>query len=264
MLRDLAKIKEDLAAAAGTGATTESVSVTGVSAEVSAARSAQGKVLSPEPVSLLSARLAVPIGLAGLVLGAVLGYLGRTEDLLRSEAVQAEGPPGLWIAPWESVPTKASPEDQYHYAQLVAPEAEREAAWLAVPGRFPRSHEWSSRAQAQLVRTLFRHRDAERLDGFAAELARSERAHDHHLGRVARAAAAALREDTEELIDQLDDLDAARLDPALAEIALEATLRALRRTTGPSNLEAQLRKQRNALVNALQLQFLPPKMIGLG
>jgi serine/threonine-protein kinase len=267
MLRDLAGIKEALNATVGSSAlaATEPMTSTGVAAIPAGTRTASRTTEEvPTSTSFLSGRLLVPLVLCGLAAGSLFGYLGRAEDLLRADSAQAEGPPGLWIAPWAAVPEKHSPEEQYRYAQLDAPEAEREAAWLAVPGRFPRSHEWSSKAYVQLVRTLFRHRDTERLDGLGAELARSTNSHDRKLSHVALAAAAALRDESEELVEQLNELDIAKLDPPLAEIALEATLRAQGRGAGSASFEEKLRRQRNALLNALQIQLLPPKMIGLG
>src|SRR6185437_12849375 len=48
-------------------------------------------------------------------------------------------------------------------ALVRAPREIEEAAWLAVPGHFPGSRDWASRAYTQLARHLLRRRDTDRL-----------------------------------------------------------------------------------------------------
>lgn len=264
MLRDLAKVKESLhvpsaaiaAAEAAAGAAMQTTVATPDHAEPRAKRLATGRRIS----FAISKKLLAGAIVLGILGGAGAGYLARTDDLLKPVKVDAEGseppPPGLWIAPWESIPTKKSADAQYRYAQLEVPESEREAAWLAVPGRFPRLREWSSKAYTQLVRTLFHNRDWENLDGLAAGLANSSKSHDQQLAKVARAASAALRDDPEEVLGQLEGLNFSQIDPALTEICLEVTRRAKERISGADSLSTRLDKQRNAMLNALQVMPL--------
>jgi hypothetical protein len=151
------------------------------------------------------------------------------------------------------MPTFKSPDAQYHYAQFDALESEREAAWLAVPGRFPNLRGWTSMAYTQLARTLFRHRDFERLGVLAAELARSEKWRHESLARVARAGAAALRDDPDQVIDQLENVKF-NVDPELTELSLEITFYALAHSSGPGTHTSRLTKLENDMVEALHLK----------
>jgi hypothetical protein len=201
-----------------------------------------------------------------LAIGAGLGWLARSPDLLAANAPALESPPppGLWMAPWAEVPPQPTAEAQYRYALLRSPEEEREAAWLAVPGRFPQAREWPARAYTQLARELFRHRDAERLTALSAELARSDRGHDKTLARIAHAAALALGDEAEEVVEDLGELKSNTLDPALAELTLEVVQEARRSPAGQTGYASQqLGRLRNELAQALQVGFLEQPQFGL-
>jgi serine/threonine-protein kinase len=261
MLRDLAKVKESLHVPTAAIAAAEAAA--GAAIQTTAALNDPETKREKKPSA--AGRLTFAVGkktIAALVVlgalgGAAAGYMARTEDLLKPAKADAEGdepsPPGLWIAAWHAIPARKTPDAQYRYAQLEASESEREAAWLAVPGRFPRSHEWSTSAYTQLVRTLFHNGDWENLDGLAAGLALSARAHDQQLAKVARAASASLRGDAEEVLERLDGLTYNQIDPALTEISLELTMRVREHESGAGTISTQLDKQRTAMVNALQI-----------
>jgi eukaryotic-like serine/threonine-protein kinase len=105
--------------------------------------------LSPDTSRpLIGTTLGVVLVTLGLVLGAAVGWINRPEDLLAPGAsAGTKVMPGLWISPrWKDVEKGLSAEDQYHYAQIRAPKDSLEVAWLAVPGHFPASREWASRA----------------------------------------------------------------------------------------------------------------------
>jgi serine/threonine-protein kinase len=105
----------------------------------------------------------------------------------------------------------------------------QDAAWLAVPGNFPRSREWSSRAYTQLARLLFGRRDAERLDVLADEITRWEggQAHEKELANVIRAGVKALRGDMDGVIEDFNQHDPSKLtDPALLALSLDIVARA--------------------------------------
>jgi serine/threonine-protein kinase len=175
---------------------------------------------------------------AGLVAGAAAGWYGRADDLLGPRAAAPKGMPGLWVAPgWPSVPKLNSPEDQYRDAQLRAPEGVREAAWLAVPGHFPNSHEWAVRAYTQLTRLLLRRGDARRLKGLAEDLAGWDQAQTHEvqLAEIARAGVEALDGDVDGVLNRFTNkLDPFKLtDPALMELCLEVAAQAERAASRP-------------------------------
>ncbi len=184
------------------------------------------------------------------VIGALLGLRGRAPDLLSERfARPPQGPPALWMARWQDVPVQATAEAQYRFAQLQADESSRIAAWLAVPGRFPRqeAREWSTRAYIQLARSLFRQGDADRLDALAFEVA------DKNVADVARAGAAALRGEADRVQSAFSGMLFERLDAGLNALSLEIISRA-RRGVGPESPQASpLRRLEEQLSEALRL-----------
>ena len=99
----------------------------------------------------------------------------------------------------------------------------REAAWLAVPGRFPGDRTWATRAYLQLGRHLLKIGDRAMLDGLAGDLGRSAVADDRELARVLHAGASALAGDAGAVRDALDLAPSAlkSWSPALLELARE-------------------------------------------
>jgi hypothetical protein len=162
----------------------------------------------------------------GLIAGGVYGWLGRPDDLLAQGAPEPRTMPGLWIAPaWASVAKKNTAEEQYRDALLHASGDDQEAAWLAVPGNFPKSREWAARAYTQLTRRLVRKGDSERLVALAADIERWQEGQTHEkvLAAIARAGAEAADDDLAGVLDVFDKrVDPGKLtDPALIELCLE-------------------------------------------
>jgi hypothetical protein len=189
----------------------------------------------------------------GLVAGGAVGWMLRPPDLLGERAKPSSTPPALWMAPdWTEVPKKTSAELQYRYAQVHAPPGIREAAWVAVPGYFPRDHEWSSRAYDQLARRLLRDRDADRLRVFAAELNKIGRAHENQLAQVAAVGAEVIDGDVQQAINAFSPGFIQSLtDPGLSELAIEVVLeaeRAARRDTLSGTMQMGLRAIQARLV----------------
>src|SRR5262249_33425881 len=102
---------------------------------------------------------------------------------------------------------------------------------------------------------LLRHQDADRLEALAADLERSKREHNQSLAHIARAGAAALRDETQELVSQLNKLPLEKLDPSLAELALETVLRVPRDRVAAAD-RSTLNKLRNNLMVALRIELL--------
>jgi len=210
----------------------------------------------------LGPRLAV-VALA-MALGALAGWLNRPEDLLAAGTAGPKAPPGLWLAPqWREVPQAATAEAQYHDAQLRATGERQEAAWLAVPGYYPKAREWASRSYTQLARLLLTRREADALRVLAGEIDRWDDAHAHEreLAQIARAGVHALEGDMAEVVGDFGpkrEIDPANLtDPALLELSLEVTEQAeqaaVRDGSAPNQLERQgLRAIANKLLNQLQ------------
>jgi serine/threonine protein kinase len=239
MLRDLAKVRE----AVQSGTTLANVSVPVASPSVTTPPPVRTGEIAPDssvfsglstgPEGLHLGSRVLPILLvAGLVAGAVVGWLLRPADLLAPNARDSSAPPALWMAPvLTEVPMQSSAEQQYRYAQIQARSGSREAAWLAVPGYFPNAREWASRAYTQLARRLFRDRDAARLKVFAGELEKMDRAHESQLAVIAGVAASVLNGDPQEVNNKFNELGEffrKLTDPALTELCLEITLEAER------------------------------------
>ena len=261
MLRDLAKIRGSMNTMAVPVAAPETAATDALNGNPSPA-SATAKLRSAPAerpdggvggTGLFPARRTLSLLIAVfLAIGAGWGWYTRPEDLLaeRSEA-PAEGPPALWMAPgWSQVERQNSAEQQYHYAQLQASRSDQEAAWLAVPGYFPEARDRTAQAYIQLARSLSRHRDAERLRVFAAEIARwnAATAHEHEkeLVTIVQAAAKAIDGDLEGVIVALKSLDPGTIiDPALLELAVEVTVQAVQTAIGNGTVDSVPRELRS-------------------
>jgi serine/threonine-protein kinase len=163
----------------------------------------------------------------------LVGWVGRPEDLLSDGKVGPKAPPALWLAPgWKDIDQRPSAEEQYRFALLGAPKDAQVTAWLAVPGYFPQSREWISRALTQLARELLRRNDSERLQSLAAEVERWEggQAHEKRLAKICRAGVDALNRDLQGVYDDFAGPIAPKelTDPALLELSLEVIAQAER------------------------------------
>jgi eukaryotic-like serine/threonine-protein kinase len=264
MLKDLSKIKGSLQNASAP----VSVSIP----EAPAQPSPGVKVVARKPRRPFGERLRTGLGQARLgrraiaaavLLSAVLGGLGgwwaRAENLLGDHTPVPETPPGLWMAAWNQVAPQRSGEEQYRFAQIQAPPTDLEAAFLAVPGRFPQEALWRPEAYTQLIRILFRHHDAKRLAVLADELEHEVRQHEEKaLAPLARAAAAALQNDVNEVLDLLDSKEraVAAMSEGVAELGLEIVLYA---RMGPGGKEhPPLNKLAREYMKTLKVDFLDP------
>ena len=239
MLRDLSKIRESLqisALAAATG-----VSITPPPRDVLSLIDTSPKPKSQPklvvPVEGRTSRipwprrsLLVAASAAALLLGGLAGWLARPADLVTSDVGPRRAPPALWIAPdWERIERKASPSEQYRYAQIQANPSDRQAAWVAVSGYFPDVAEWTSKSYTQLARELFRSRDRDRLKAFADVLGTTHYGRNEVLTRVMFAGIAELDDDAEKVLGYFDQNDYNVvnnfLDPAIVDFGLEIILR---------------------------------------
>lgn len=259
MLKELAKVRSAINAPSVAISTAEARVELGTAVEaIDDEPSAPFRL--PE-VRLGKGPLAV-VAAAGLLLGGALGWLARAEDLLGEGPSAARGKgvkAGLWLEDWSRVRRLPSAAAQYRYAQVEAPEADRAAAWLAVPGYHRAADEYASRAYIQLARLMLRRGDAEGLKSLAEELPRMERDHDKQIANVALAGARALGDDPAEVASKLDPM---RLDgePALAELALEVVLTALRRPAVEGLEPARLNALRGRLLTALHLDAVVDRL----
>jgi serine/threonine-protein kinase len=184
--------------------------------------------LAAQPLVRLSASLIALVATACLCIGALAGWKGRLPDVMAIPADASQSRPGLWLdRDWRTIPKQSTAEEQCRFAQLQAPPEQWVAAWLAVAGYFPHSHEAVSRAYIQLARILYRRGDLDALNSLVSELPKwdGSQKRDQELVALARVAISARKGDLEAVVegfkgltkDDLFDI----LDPALIEMALE-------------------------------------------
>lgn len=257
VLRELARIRDSTLAFAATA----SVEVPAMSMEMAG----PARLEEPDQPPRFRGPRGIPKvrrwQLAGLVLaayglGTLAGLAGRSEDLLSPDAPQSTGPPGLWLADWQSIPPFPSAEEQYRYALLKAPPIRSEAAWLAVAGRYPNDQTWGGQAQVQLLRLLFRRGDAENLGYLSGELRRSSAPQAASMSTAAQAGISALRGDPQGVLDAYNGVDLALQGPALNEVGFEIVQQALRDARDDASLTPRLQNLRTQLAETIQLQAL--------
>lgn len=132
-----------------------------------------GRSLPSVISSLVSFKMLVPTALVSVLIGAAMGWTARTPDLLGSKAVGSRQTPGVWLVDdVTKVPRMTTAEQQFRWAQIMAPPDQEVAAWLAVPTRFPAERGWASQSYIQLGRRLFREKDRRSLAALADDLER--------------------------------------------------------------------------------------------
>jgi serine/threonine-protein kinase len=196
--------------------------------------------------------------LVGVPLALALGTLSAWLPVASPPPAAPPAPPGLSLLPWSDVPAQPDAAAQYRHAQTRAPASRRPAAWLAVPGRFPGDIEHVDLAYLQLVHDLFARGDAARLDRLADELdaarVRLEREAWEPIARLARAAAAARRDDAHGVLEPFRSwTNLALIDPAQAAVALEIVLAARRLPSAAGTSTVPLNRVRDQLLTALAL-----------
>jgi eukaryotic-like serine/threonine-protein kinase len=280
MLKDLGRVREVLHAPTGvqpvadvpgpSSVMTEAFAAPGSSSTTVPARSspttsafrtmfASDKAAPPWP----SRRLGGGLVVLALAVGAGLGWLARPDDLLTANAASTgDGElPGLWIDPrWKGIAQATSAETQYLYAQARAPKDMLDAAWLAVPGYFPDSREWTAKAYTQLGRSLLLSHDVDRLRTLADEIEhwKAGQTHEKKLASILHAGVKALEGDLEGVVEDFKVIDPPNLtDPAQLGLCLEVNDQAERVGLAPdspgSNKLAHdnVRKIREAIVSQL-------------
>ncbi len=242
MLRDLARVRESLAisttntVAAVVEAAATQVGSPSITTPPTSPRPPLRSFLTPADPSaprkpLLSPRV-LAIGLtSSLLLGLGAGWLARPADLLSATAAVHHARPAAWLAPdWNQVPRKANPAAQYRYAQMLPGGPDRDKAWVAVAEFFPGDRSWSFQSYTQIARELFRRGDSDRLEAFAQGLRDTRHSPDATLAAMIDAGVAALDGDAEKVVQFFDNNGAtgvidSLMDPALADLGLEITLR---------------------------------------
>src|SRR5262249_41432851 len=176
--------------------------------------------------------------------GWVLGWGGRAPDLKALSTEPARLLPGLGILPrWSTIPRQASPQEQLRYAQLRAPRDEWPAAWLAVPGYYPQSHDSLSKAYLQLARIWYRQNDVDSLDRLGSELAdwKDAQTRDQELIAVIRIAVKLRKGDVDAVVKGFENRMQAGVtdmyNPALVAMSLEVcsdALQAVQKSGNPT------------------------------
>jgi eukaryotic-like serine/threonine-protein kinase len=254
MLKDLTRIKESL-----------QIGVTGTAPTVGDGIGTPSTVAMTEayseetgPASWRPSGWSITLtAMAAMILGAALGWTQRSVDVLSVSAPSEALVPGVWMANWSAIPKQPTAEAQYRFAQMRSTPQEREAAWLAVPGRFPQDADRSLSSYVQLARLYLRRGDADRLGILSREIKESENNRDSarqswmNLAGVAHAAQSAVEGDVKKVVARFQALNnLAVMDPALAELSLEVVDRAILSAGEPS---PALINFRNQLLGPLRL-----------
>jgi predicted Ser/Thr protein kinase len=230
-----------------------------VKARVVAVAEPDDRPAPPRPVfSGMIATAAIAIGLCA---GGLAGWAARAPDLMALSSEPVRRPPGLWIEPrWAAIPKQTGgAEDQLRHAQLRASRDDWAAAWLAVPGYYPHSHDAASKAYTQLARLWYRLDDLESLAALGTELSAWKEAQqrDKDLAALIALALQLKKGDlgaVEKGFEKLSDGDVADMyDPALVAMNLEVCSDALQavRKSGNLTIEAPLRKALRQLARQL-------------
>jgi eukaryotic-like serine/threonine-protein kinase len=266
LLRELARIREALALQTGVSPAAETQALAKATAEAPPATLNPARTPRiPSRVRIRGMRLGrraiAVLAIAGLVLGAALGWAARVPDVL-GESTKPTGAPGLWIEPaWQDIPRQPTAREQLRHAQVAVPVADRVAALLAVPGRFPKEVEWSLHAYAMLGRELLHQRDSVRLGELATSLAGGA-ADSNRLRQVSVIVAAgvsALDDKASDAQDRLNTLgNLPGLDPVLAELALEIAIIASNSPSGRAMPPTTWENLQFGLRQPLRLESLEP------
>jgi ATP/maltotriose-dependent transcriptional regulator MalT len=204
-----------------------------------------------------SGLIATAAAAIGLLAGGLAGWGARAPDLQSLADESTQRPPGLWIDPrWSAVPNKGGAEEQYRYAEFAAPRDEWAAAWLAVPGHHPRSHEAASRAYIQLARLWYRRDDVDALAALGAELEawKNSQKRDRDLAALIRLALDLKKGDlgaVEKGFERLTDAEVRDMyDPSLVAMNLEVCADAIKavQKSGSQTIEEPLRNALRRLV----------------
>jgi serine/threonine-protein kinase len=198
---------------------------------------------------------ALLVGAVGLLAGGLAGWSTRAPDVLSLPVDSSRSLPALWLEPrWTTIPRQPGAEEQLRYAQFRAPSDEWIAAWLAVPGNFPHSHDSISKAYLQLARLWFRSSDPEALSVLASELTqwKEAQARDQELADVVRLAIMLKKGDLDGAAKGFAKVTQAEVteiyDPALIELNLEVCSAALQAVSN-SGTQAMAEPFRKAIRN---------------
>jgi hypothetical protein len=204
--------------------------------------------------------IALSTASACLLAGAIVGWTARSPDALALPIDPARTLPVLWIEPnWSSIPKQLNADDQMRYAQFQAAPDEWVAAWLAVPGYFPRSAEAISKAYIQLARIWYRRLDLNALSALKSELTRwhDAQGRDKELGSVIQIAIDSRKGDIKAVVEGMKSLikeDVPDMyDPALVALCLEISSDPIASPVSgnPGVVRAELQKYQRQLVNQL-------------
>jgi serine/threonine-protein kinase len=204
--------------------------------------------------------VAVVIVALGLGTGALAGWTARAPDLNSLAAGPGGSLPALWVAPrWAHIPKQGSAEAQFRYAQLQAPRDEWAAAWLAVPGYYPRSQDARARAYTHLARIWYRQADLDALESLRSELVQWKEAlqREQDLAAIIRLAMALRKGDLDGVVkgfeNQTDSGVADLHDPGLVALSLEICSDALQvaQRSGKATLAQPLRRAQGQLMRQL-------------
>lgn len=261
MLRDLARVKERVQATLAAGAPTLADVPVGAGPSSAPTQQTTSAVDTRQAGLIPPPSWIVAAGIVALLAGAGLGWMARAEDVL-SPSVARPMAPALWLADWEAIPKQPTAEAQYRYALTQSTPEDREAAWLAVAGRFPADADRGLASYVQLVRLYLRRGDSARLAILGRSIKDAEAARETArerwltLAKVCHTGQAALAGDAREVAETFGTMgNLAAMSPAVAELSLEILGRLAR---SGATMPASLGTARTQWLAALRL---PPALL---
>lgn len=194
----------------------------------------------------------------GTFVATLIGRVQARRSEIALAATAKVWPPCLEMAEWKRVPQKKSAAEQYRYALTQASEKDLVAAWLAVPGYFPKDEDWAWRAYVQLTGDFVRRWDRFHL----VWLLRGIESIDHgapfeNLGQVIKAAVDALDGKETSCLESLDSMVKETMDLNMAELILTILSRYRMRIGRGQSVPIRLEKIQAQLMEILRID---PKM----
>lgn len=215
-------------------------------------------------------RMLLVVSLIFLAAGALLGWYSR-QGALSPVAPPGRLLPGLGLDPrWPSVPKQPTAAEQYRFAQLRADPADLDAAWLAVPGRFPNSSEWVSSAYRQLARLYYRRADRDRMTTLQSELSswKDAKTADRELVQMIDPAIKLLTRDLDGVYDAMSRItlpderprraagEPGIFDPGLLEFGVEVLADAVKLASQPGAPVQKLQRDNLVAIQRRMNNFL--------
>ena len=195
------------------------------------------------------------VAAAGFAGAFLFGRLSRRRARRTAGAAAQAWPPSLGLADWARIERRDTAERQYRFAQIRADEADRIAAWLAVPGYFPNDSDWAWRAYVQLAGELVRGGDRLRLMRLKAGLEECGKGIAFaNLAEIVQAALDGMDGAEISMLETLNEHVKDAMDLALAELILTILTHYRQRVGADAIVPTRLTRLQMAVQEVLRIE----------